>query len=617
MPRTEAFQASRQSGDSISHRSLINTIAICFSIAFIAVGVRLLLWQDNRPAFPRIFTGMVEHHKANARVLLKGDITQFITGPAPPGDANILTYPPGYPIIMALVFRLFGDADTSMRMFQILCDAGAAVLLFFVAGEFLPRKAAVVTGALAALSPQLAYYSLLLLPDSLAMLPILLAVYFIIRAIKSRSLWTLVAAGALVGLSCWLRSNALLLAPFLAVIVLLLWEPRRRWTYAAAFVGAALLVIAPITIRNLVVFHHFIPLSLGAGQMLNVGIGDYDRERRFGLPGTDLETVASEAARYNRPDYASSLFGGNGIQRDQDRIARGLAVIRSHPIWFGSVLLRRALSMFTLERVRAVSSEPVPMHSLEAAQQATPTWSRVPADLVTSGPGSQASKFSLATDSNSVQIETVAGRTENAIATFTIAVEKNSDYLYRLPVKVEQGNIVVSILPSYQGQALASSPVLHPLETTGLFAQPTFMVEVPFVNRDADSLLLVISNGGRPVQTVAQIGRMELFRLGTASLAWTKYFRVIIHYAQGFFLSTWMLPLAVIGMLLLLVAGQGRFLLILLVMPLYYVCAQSFLHTEYRYVMAIQYSLFVLVAATLYWLSIVLARMIRTRSAWP
>jgi hypothetical protein len=624
MPGVRALQLSLPSEDRensaafrahVSAKERVATVAICLAIALVAIGVRLLLWQDNRPIFPRIFTGMVEHHKANARVLLNGDVTHFITGPAPPEDANILTYPPGYPLVMALVFRLFGDSDTAMRIFQILCDGAAAVLLFFIAAAFLPRKAAVVAGFLAAISPQLAYYSLLLLPDSLATLPILLAVYFIIRAIKSPRLWLVIAAGICVGLSCWLRSNALLLAPFLAIILLMLIERGRRWKYAAAFCGAAVLVIAPITIRNAIVFHHFVPLSLGAGQMLNVGIGDYDKERRFGLPGTDLETVTSEAARYNRPDYAHSLFGGNGIQRDQDRTTRGLAVVRSHPVWFGQVVLRRALTMLKLERVRTVSSEPAVTHSLEAAQRAAPVWSKRPAELVTNGQDPQQSRFTESPDGNSLEIEASADR-QAAIFVLPMAVEKNSDYLLKVPVKVTQGNLIVTVQPFNQGAELASSPVLHPLEVSAILAQPTFLIEVPFVNRDADSVALVITNeGSRPVATVAQIGRMELFRLGTASPGWTRYPRVIIHVAQRFFLTAWLLPVAIAGALLLLSAGQRRYLLVLLAVPLYYVCAQSVLHTEYRYVMAIQYSLFVLGATALYALSALVAQGFRKWSS--
>ncbi|HXM35070.1 MAG TPA: glycosyltransferase family 39 protein [Pyrinomonadaceae bacterium] len=589
---------------------------ICLAIFLVAISVRLLLWQDNRPNLPRIFTGMVEHHKSNAHLLLKGDVTHFVNGPAPPGDANILTYPPGYPIIMAIIFRLFGDSDTAMRIFQIICDAAAAVLLFLVAAEVLPIKAAVVAGALDALSPQLAYYSLLLLPDSLATVPILLALYFIVRAKKFNSLRAVMAAGAFVGLSCWLRSNALLLAPFLAVVLLIVMPHRRRWPSAAALVAATILVIAPITIRNLVVFHHFIPLSLGAGQMLNVGIGDYDKERKFGLPGTDIETVTSEARAYDRPDYAGSLFGGNGIERDQERTKRGLAVVRSHPGWFAKVVLRRAVSMLRLERVSIVSRAPAPTHGLETAKQMAPVWSKEPTDFVATNATPTTSTISLAARGDAVRIESADLRKVSQIVSFPIAVERNSEYLFRLPVKVEQGNVVINIMSSNQEEALASTPVLHPLETSAAFGQPTFLVEIPFVNRNGDDVLVVISNDGpRPVQTIAQIGRMELFRLGAASLLWTKYLRLIIHVAQEFFLTAWMLPLALIGILLRKFAGHSRLLIILLAIPLYYLAAQSFLHTEYRYVMAIQHSLFVMVAATLYWFSATLLQLIRSLSA--
>ncbi len=560
---------------------------------------------------------MIEQHKFNARLLLKGDIATFKAGPAPPGDANILTYPPGYPIIMATVFRLFGDSDTSMRAFQIICDAAAAVLLFFVAAELLPTKLAAIAGALAALSPQLAYYSLLLIPDSLATLPILLALYFIIRSQKRNSFPAIVAAGALVGVSCWLRSNALLLAPFLAVLLLIITGPGRRWRYGAAFIGAFILVIAPITIRNWTVFHHFIPLSLGAGQMLNVGISDYDRQRRFGLPGTDIETVMTEAERYQRPDYARSLFGGNGIERERDRTARALAVVRSHPIWFAGVILRRAALMLKFERVAIVSAAPAVTHSLNVAEDMKPAWSKVPKDFVSSGMATQSqAQISVAADGQVLRIESADLRSGNQIVSMPIAVEKNNDYLFRLPVKVDQGNVAISITSADQKQIYGSTPVLHRLETLPGFEQPTFTVQIPFVSRDVDSVRLVIGNDSRgPVPTVVDVGRMELFRLGPASLLWTRYLRLVIHLVQRFFVTAWFLPLALIGGILLKGAGYGRFLAILLAIPLYYLAAQSFLHTEYRYVMAIQPPLFILVAATLYWLGTTSARIIGKRVA--
>jgi hypothetical protein len=60
-----------------------------------------------------------------------------------------------------------------------------------------------------------------------------------------------------------------------------------------------------------------------------------------------------------------------------------------------------------------------------------------------------------------------------------------------------------------------------------------------------------------------------------------------------------MLPLTIIGLILMIRARGCSALIILLVVPAYYLCFQSALHTEYRYVLAIHYFLFVLVAVTL------------------
>jgi hypothetical protein len=121
-------------------------------------------------------------------------------------------------------------------------------------------------------------------------------------------------------------------------------------------IGGACLTIAPLTIRNAVVFGHFIPVSLGAGQTLLEGIADYDETGSLGLPVTDMGLIKQEAEIHNRPDYALTLFGPDAIQRDRERLARGFAIIRAHPIWFSTVMIRRAGSMWRLERVPLISS---------------------------------------------------------------------------------------------------------------------------------------------------------------------------------------------------------------------------------------------------------------------
>src|SRR5262249_29649186 len=156
-----------------------------------------------------------------------------------PRDGRLVLHPPGYAIVMAATFSLFDRSDSGLRAAQVVADAIASVLAFLIAAELLPLAVAVIAGALVAVSPHLAYYSLWLSPESLAVLPLLIALYLILVARARPRLWRLVLAGALVGLSCWLRANAMMLAPVLALFCFVLFDRGHRAAFAVAIVASA------------------------------------------------------------------------------------------------------------------------------------------------------------------------------------------------------------------------------------------------------------------------------------------------------------------------------------------------------------------------------------------
>ena len=69
---------------------------------------------------------------------------------------------------------------------------------------------------------------------------------------------------------------------------------------------------------------------------------------------------------------------------------------------------------------------------------------------------------------------------------------------------------------------------------------------------------------------------------------------------QKLFVTAIILPFVIGGLIILAGLRQWRELAILLAVPCYYFCAQSALHTEYRYVLAVDYFLFVVVAVAFY-----------------
>ena len=336
--------------------SLHKRIMIAGLIFVSAFGIRLLVWQIKRTEVPQVQTRVSENYKHLARLLQQNGFTSFFDSSSTTSNPDLLGHPPGYSILLALIYRLAGETDFAAQLFQMTCDSLAAVMIFLIAIELLPFGAGIIAGFMAAFAPQFSWNSILLLPDTLAALPILVAMYLITRA-RRRPRWpTILAAGALIGVSCWFRANALLLAPFLTLLMPVIFRRGLRLKMGLALIGGACLTIAPLTIRNAVVFGHFIPVSLGAGQTLLEGIADYDETGSLGLPTTDMGLIKQEAETHNRPDYGLTLFGPDAIRRDSERLARGFAIIRAHPIWFFTVMIRRAGSMWRLERVPLVSS---------------------------------------------------------------------------------------------------------------------------------------------------------------------------------------------------------------------------------------------------------------------
>jgi len=516
-----------------------------------------------------------------------------------------------------------------LRLVQILCDAVASVMIFLIATELLPLAVAAIAGLLVSLSSHLSYYSLYLSPDSLPVLPLLVAVYLVIRASKRERLITVIAAGAMVGLSLWMRANALMLVVMLAVVVMLVMKGRKRIGYSLALVGTTLVVIAPITIRNSVVFHHFVPLSIGAGITLIEGIADYDDDGRFGMPASDYDTKIKDAEWHDRPDYLYYLWSPDGVERDQARIARGLAVIRSNPGWFLTVMLRRAGFMlryndsgrhdwpFGTAKVPIVSSAATFSHHVELSEQTRPVWSSSPGDLISGDVvKSRSAEFSLVDDGQRLLVTGDDSEFGDQLASTNIAVQKNTDYLLILPIKLEEGYMAAKVTTPDLRIALASVVIADAEieerkrqkrkakqadEAPSTEQRPMSLIKLPFASGDRSEVRLVISNNGQvSLRPQAQVGRPDLFAMGTTPFLWTRYPRAVIRGIQRNLYTTGrMLPLIIIGVILLIIARRWRALAILLAVPLYYMSTQSALHTEYRYILAIHYFLFIVASIAL------------------
>src|ERR1700754_615107 len=417
---------------------------VCLIIVCVVFGVRLLQWQNDFLTLDKNMTRLTGRYKEEAQFLLAGDLTSFVKGSPSEPDTMILSHTPGYPIVIAAVYKLSGNSDRALRLFQIACEAVTAVLVFLIAARLVPRVAALIAALLVAVAPPLAYRSLVLLPDTLSALPLVAAIFLIAKAVEDRSVVKLFLAGGLIGVSAaWFRPDSVLLPLFLCAALLLLLPRGQRLRPMLALIGGAAILVAPITIRNVVVFHSFVPITLGTGQNLSAGIGDYDVEQRFGLPATDDGTCAQEAQLFGRPDYTAELYRPDGIERDRRRTARAWAVIRSEPAWFVGTMFRRVSAMLEYEPVSIISAEPTVSHSLEITKDTPVVWSLSPQELLS---------------------EADDPANEPQLVTKPITVKRNTDYFLTVPVSVQEGSASITIRHVGDSRILASAALPESLE---------------------------------------------------------------------------------------------------------------------------------------------------------
>ena len=571
-----------------------NRILIAAAIFLLAFGVRVLSWHDTRLDVGKVQTAVTADYLRVAGLIRDGGLRSFLSPSSPLADPNTLGHPPGYSILWAAL----ATSDTAIQFFQITADALCAVLIFLIVCELLSIHAGTIAGVLAALSPQFAWNSVLLLPDSLSVLPILAAVYLLVRATRNPKLSTFAAAGALIGISCWLRANAMFLTIFVGLAVPLL--VKKAWPrFMLAVIGGTLLIVLPLTIRNAIVFHHFIPLSLGGGQTLLEGIGDYDKDNRFGIPSTDIGVMKQEAEIYRRPDYYGTLFNPDGVERERARLRRGFGVIARHPLWFAGVMTKRASTMVRLERSRLISREPPVSNPIEAIDSTPAGWQKKPEELFPLvriiSPEAKTSVLqspSVKPDSDWRLAIVGDGSSYGEQMTFaTEALQPDFDYVLDVPIKVQTGRVKLSV-KSTAGRTYTAA-VVEALESTPPEKQPVHRTILPFVPREEGALNVVLSNeASDPPHPSVQLGTVKLFKLGPSRYLWTRYPRFVVNAIQKLFLTAVMLPLAIAGLLILILRKASRALVILSIVPVYFFLVQSIVHTEYRYVLAVYFFMF-------------------------
>jgi hypothetical protein len=260
-------------------------------------------------------------------------------------------------------------------------------------------------------------------------------------------------------------------------------------------------------------------------------------------------------------------------------------------------MARRAASMLRLERARLVSTQPPVSHSLDPLNRLQPVGTRVPSDLLASGLLSQNAIAFPAPEDGTLVLKSNTEKFGEQLVSGSLTVKRDNDYVFTVPIKIEQGRMRISVMNG-AGKTYAST-IEETLEHTASEEQPLNLALLSFVSvRDEQVHLTFANEASIPANPIIRIGPIKLFELGPSRFLWTRYPRSLLHGIQKMFVTAVILPLAIIGLVLLIWWRRRLSLILLLVLPVYFFLIQSIVHTEYRYVLAVYYFLFALAGVT-------------------
>jgi len=309
----------------------------------------------NDPAWFQV--GSYAKFDRQARDILDGRQRLFLIDD--PTRTDLVQYPPAFPALVALIYKATGEASAySAQIVLWFLDLFVSPLLICgIAASAFGWRVAIASSLLTGLSALFALYAAYPSADVPATWFVLGGCWLLVLALQRKSIWLALAAGVALGIACWLRVNPLYLCFLWAVGLFVLGKDKwsQKSKMGAAVLVATVAVVAPIAIRNYVVFPDFTPTGGTIGVNLWEGLGETELGQQHGFLLGDDKMLAVERARMGRPgDTSVEIQFPDGIRRDKERTRESLAFIRQHPIWYLGVMVGRMWGMLK------VAGDPVP-----------------------------------------------------------------------------------------------------------------------------------------------------------------------------------------------------------------------------------------------------------------
>ncbi len=214
---------------------------------------------------------------------------------------------PLYLYVVTAFYKIFGPNWDLLAALQIILGSIHCVLIGLIGAKIFNPAVGILASGVLMLYGNIALIESTLEPEAFLFFFNALAVLLLLRAAETDtvdriSTWWLFA-GIATGLAAITKANALLMIPGAAFWIWLSAKKTPFWAFGLFLLGA-ILVIAPVTIRNFVKFNDFVLITADGGKVFFHGNGP----GADGLERVDLPDQGFIEEKQGEPDYAHALF---------------------------------------------------------------------------------------------------------------------------------------------------------------------------------------------------------------------------------------------------------------------------------------------------------------------
>jgi len=250
--------------------------------------------------------------------------------------------PPGFPYLLAGIFRLFGlfslKSAFAILSLDSLFSALTCIPIYFLAKENVSARVARVAAWAWVIYPFSIYYSTVVWEWALTALLFTTCLVLLFRLHRVERIRSWIGFGVLYGLTALVNPAVLSVLPFLFVITL--WNRHRAgrpWFWRAALTTLTVIaVLTPWTVRTYRAMHVLVPVRDNYWLEFYAGNnGDlFESNAAWAHPASD----AREMAAYQR-------MGETAYLAEKHRLA--VEFVSQHRLWFVGVSARRAFRYWT------------------------------------------------------------------------------------------------------------------------------------------------------------------------------------------------------------------------------------------------------------------------------